>query len=115
MWVRRRDRTGRIELLPYQDPAARARFRGVPSEAFEGAIQLLLPGNIRFEGARAVEEVLRLLPAGRVPGLLFSLPGARRLAGRVYGWVARNRRRLGCPAHCRRGGAPGKGVAGSPR
>ena len=115
MWVRRRDRTGRLELLPYQDPAARARFRGVPNEAFEGALQLLLPGNVRHEGARAVEEVLRLLPAGRIPGLLFSLPGARLLAGRVYGWVARNRRRLGCPAHCPRGGAPEEGVAGSRR
>ena len=106
MWVRRRDRTGRLELLPYQDPAATARFRGVPDEAFEGALQLLLPGGVRFEGARAVEEVLRLLPAGRIPGLLFSLPGARPLARKVYGWVARNRRRLGCSAHCPRDGAP---------
>ena len=88
MWVRRRDRTGRLELLPYQDPAATARFRGVPDEAFEGALQLLLPGGVRFEGARAVEEVLRLLPAGRIPSLLFSLPGARPLARKVYGWVA---------------------------
>ena len=88
MWIRRRDRTGQLELLPYQDPEARARFRGVPKEAFEGALQLLLPGGGPIRGARAVEEVLRLLPAGRVPGLLFSLPGARLLAGRVYGWVA---------------------------
>ncbi|MDE0394550.1 MAG: DUF393 domain-containing protein [Gammaproteobacteria bacterium] len=109
-WVRRNDRTGRLELLPYQDPAARARFRGVPNEAFEGALQLLLPGNVRYEGARAVEEVLRLLPAGRIPGLLFSLPGSRLLAGRVYGWIARNRRSLGCPAHCPRRGAPEQGV-----
>ena len=113
MWIRRRDRTGQLELLPYQDPEARARFRGVPEEAFEGALQLLLPGNVRYEGARAVEEVLRLLPAGRVPGILFSLPGARLLAGRVYGWIARNRRGLGCSAHCRTGGAPEGGVAGS--
>lgn len=105
-WVRRRDRTGRLELLPYQDPAARARFRGVPTETFEGALQLLLPGNVRYEGARAVEEVLLLLPAGRIPGLLFSLPGARPLARKVYGWVARNRRRLGCSAHCPRSGGP---------
>ena len=115
MWVRRRDRTGRLELLPYQDPAARARFRGVPDEAFEGALQLLLPGGVRFEGADAVEEVLRLLPAGRIPGLLFWLPRARPLARRVYGWVARNRRRLGCSAHCPTVGLPDKGVTDSRR
>ncbi len=113
-WIRRRDPDGRIELLAYQDPASRARFGTLPDEAFEGALQLLLPDGARVEGARAVEEVLRRLPAGRAPRLLFALPGARPLAGAVYRWMARNRRRFGCGVHCSRPPARPRDAGPSP-
>ncbi len=99
-WIRARDREDLIELLPYQDPSVAERFPHVPAAAFEEAIQLIGPGGERLEGARAVEEILRLIPGARIVAPAFRIPGVRPLAEWVYGLVARNRRHFGCAAHC---------------
>jgi predicted DCC family thiol-disulfide oxidoreductase YuxK len=98
-WIRRRDRAGAIELLPYQDPTLRERFPELPIERCRESIQLLTPGGGRVEGAAALEATLRLLPGVRrlAPG--FRIPGVRPLADSVYRQVAR-RRHLGCGTHC---------------
>ena len=49
-----------------------------------------------FRGYFAFKEILRRLPLTWPLLLLFHLPGADAIGPRVYAWVARNRRRLGC-------------------
>lgn len=103
-WVTSTDRVGRIEVLPYHDPEVARRFPGIPPEDMERAMQLLAPGGERWQGARAAEETLSLLPRWRLLAPFFRIPGVRAVAARVYTWVAGNRRRLGCGSHC---GLPG--------
>ncbi len=99
-WIRDRDREGRFEFLPFQDPEVPRRYPEVDPADFEGALQLFTPEGTRFQGARAAEEILRLLPGWRAAHPLFRIPGVRTLARWVYARVARNRHRLGCGEHC---------------
>ena len=47
-----------------------------------------------------LEQVIDLMPKGRLVTWIFSIPFVRPLAERFYRWFARNRYRLGCGAHC---------------
>ena len=53
-----------------------------------------------WEGARAVEQLVRVLPRGPRLGWVFRLPFARPLFAWGYRNFARNRRRFGCGEHC---------------
>jgi predicted DCC family thiol-disulfide oxidoreductase YuxK len=99
-WVRERDRGERVEIVPYQDPDVPRRFPEIPPDRFPRAMQLVSPEGERWEGARAAEEILRLLPKWRWVAPFFRIPLVRPVADRVYRWVARNRGRLGCGDHC---------------
>ena len=67
-------------------------------------MHLVSPDGRVFAGAEALAPLLRLLPRGGLWAASLALPGANRLAGAVYGWVARRRHRLGCASPvCRRG------------
>lgn len=99
-WIRLRDRDGRVEAIPFQDPAVPERFPEIPPERFTQAMQLVSPLGRRWEGARAAEELLRLLPRWRGLAPFFRIPLVRTIADRAYRWVARNRGRLGCGDHC---------------
>ena len=65
-------------------------------------MQLVLPDGRVLAGADAAPEILRRIPRWRWIASFFALPGARPVARRVYGWIARNRMRLSCGL---RGGA----------
>jgi predicted DCC family thiol-disulfide oxidoreductase YuxK len=94
--IRRWDRRNTIELMP---AAERFRVRGLPplSDAqLDAAMHFVLSDGRVLSGGRAIPELLRLLPGGRLPRLLFHLPGVQRLADVTYGWVARRRHRFGC-------------------
>ena len=95
------DRRQSIEIVPSQVVEVRMRFPWIPAQAYEEAIQLVAPGGETWQGADAVEELLNILPRGRWIAWVFGVPGVRRIADRVYRWVARNRHRLGCSTHCR--------------
>ena len=99
-WIRLRDRDGRVETLPFHDAVVPLRFPEIPPERFTQAMQLVSPRGKRWEGARAAEELLRLLPRWRAVAPFFRIPLVRTLADRVYRWVARNRGNLGCRDHC---------------
>ena len=77
-----------------------ARFPWSPREAYGKAIQLVGPGGATFQGAAAIEQLLGILPRGRLIAWVFHIPGIRVLADRIYRWVARNRYRMGCGEHC---------------
>lgn len=105
-WVRSADRGDSLEILPYQAPVIAERFPRVPRGDMEAAMQLVSPAGERWQGARAVERILQLLPRWRVLAFFFRIPGVRVVARYVYGLVARNRRRLGCGNHCAVGAGP---------
>ena len=98
--VRRWDRGGRIEVLPLQSPDVVQRFPSLARTALMEAMHFVEPDGRVSRGAGAAERMLGVLPLGWGIGWLFHLPLARPVADRIYGWVARNRTRLGCGEHC---------------
>ena len=93
-------RTGLLELVSSQTPGVQARFPWIPARAYTESVQLVGPGGQTWQGARAVEQILDVLPKGGLVSWVFKLPFARPLAERFYRWFARNRYRLGCGEHC---------------
>jgi predicted DCC family thiol-disulfide oxidoreductase YuxK len=93
--------TGReMEVVSSQAPGVQARFPWIPARAYMESIQVVGPGGETWQGAAAIEQILRVLPKGGLVRWVFSLPFARPVAERFYRWFARNRYRLGCGAHC---------------
>jgi predicted DCC family thiol-disulfide oxidoreductase YuxK len=82
--LRKWDRDGRIEIVPSQAAGVTARFPWIPARAY----------------AAAIEELLNILPKGRLASWVFKIPFVRPLADRIYKWFARHRYRLGCGEHC---------------
>ena len=98
--IRGWDRFERFEIVASQAPGVQPRFPWIPAEAYRESVQLIGPGGSTWQGAAAVERVLDVLPKGKLITWIFSIPGARPLAERIYRWVARNRYKLGCGEHC---------------
>ena len=98
-WDTRRE----LEIIPFQAPEVRERFSWIPEEDFDRSMQLVEAGSgerKRRQGAAALEELLRVLPRGRVISWLFRIPFARPIVERAYRTFARNRKRFGCGEHC---------------
>lgn len=95
------DRDAQLDILASQDPGIAARFPSIPTEAYKDALQLIGPGGQTWQGAAAIEQLIRILPKGRLMSWAFAIPLARPVADRFYRWFARNRYRLGCSDHCR--------------
>lgn len=100
--LERWDSRSEIEVVPSQAAGVMARFPWIPARAYDDAMQLIGPDGATWQGADAVEKLLDVLPRGGWARWIFHLPFARALADQLYRWVARNRYRLGCGAHCRR-------------
>lgn len=89
-----------LEIVPSQAAGVMARFPWIPERAFADAIQLVGPHGETWQGAAAIEELLDILPRGRLISWIFRIPFVRVLADKFYRWFARNRHHLGCGAHC---------------
>lgn len=98
--LERWDRDDQIELIPYQNSSVLARFPWIPAEAYARAVQLVGPGGETWQGAAAVEQLLRILPHGGLLAWVFDVPLVGRALDRFYRWFARNRYRFGCGEHC---------------
>jgi predicted DCC family thiol-disulfide oxidoreductase YuxK len=98
--VLRRWEDGNLEVVPFQAAGVMARFPWIPAAAYAQALQLIGPGGRTWQGAAAIEQLLNILPRGRLISWVFRIPFARRLADRFYRWFARNRYKLGCGEHC---------------
>jgi predicted DCC family thiol-disulfide oxidoreductase YuxK len=98
--LRKWDRNHRLEVVSSQQQGVMARFPWIPPGAYAEALQLVAADGTTWQGASAIEELLRILPRGRLIAWVFSVPYVRVLADRFYRWFARNRYRLGCGAHC---------------
>ena len=98
--LRKWDRREELEIVPSQAPGVMARFPWIPAHAYAEALQMIGPGGETWSGARAVEQILLVVPKGTLIAWLFKVPFVRVLADRFYRWFARNRYRLGCGDHC---------------
>lgn len=76
------------------------RLEPVPGPMTIEALQLIDAHGHTWQGAAAVEQLLNILPRGKLVAWLFKVPFVRVAADRVYKWFARNRYRLGCGEHC---------------
>lgn len=105
-WVARLarwDRAGRIELVPSEERSAIAGLPHIDDTELDRAMHLVTPDGRVYRGARSVPPLLRYLPGGMVLRPLFSIPGVRPIADRLYERIAANRHRLGCGGTaCRR-------------
>jgi len=90
-WVERRDRAGRISVRPSQEAGLIERL-GLSREEADRASWAVEAEGRKFEGAAAINRVLRELGAGwRLVGSLYELPPIRWVEDRYYGRVARRR------------------------
>lgn len=94
------DTRGEIETLPSQNTTVLSRFPWIPPEAYTEALQLIGPGGATWQGADAVERLLRTLPHGGWLGWIFHIPLVDTFFDRFYRWFARNRYHFGCGEHC---------------
>ncbi len=94
--IRRWDRRSRLAFLPASERFSVPDLPTLSDDDVDAAMHLVLPDGRVLSGGRAVPELLRLLPGGGVPRLLFHVPGIPWLAGAGYDWVARRRHRFGC-------------------
>jgi predicted DCC family thiol-disulfide oxidoreductase YuxK len=96
-WDRNRD----LEIIPSQTPGVREKFPWITPRAYFESIQVVRKEDGKtWQGATALEELLNVLPKGRLISWLFRIPLVRPLVDKAYGWFARNRYKLGCGDHC---------------
>jgi predicted DCC family thiol-disulfide oxidoreductase YuxK len=99
--LRKWDRNHALEIVPSQAPGVCERFPWISSRAYADSIQVVRATDGRtWQAAGALEELLKVLPKGRLISWLFRIPLARPLADRFYRWFARNRTHFGCGDHC---------------
>jgi predicted DCC family thiol-disulfide oxidoreductase YuxK len=95
------DRKRELEIIPSQTPGVHARFPWIPQRSYAESVQVIRNSDGKtWQATAAIEELLRVLPKGRLISWLFKIPFARPLAERFYRWFARNRYRMGCSEHC---------------
>ena len=98
--LRKWDRGGMIEILPSQNSCVRSRFPWIPDRAYLESVQLIGRGGRTWQGAAAIEQIIDLMPKGKLITWVFSIPFVRPLAEKFYRWFAKNRYKLGCGEHC---------------
>ena len=94
------DRNQILEIVPSQQPGVQARFPWIPARAYLESVQVIGANGETFQGARAIEQLITVLPKGRFISWVFRIPFVRPLAEKFYRWFAKNRYMLGCGAHC---------------
>jgi predicted DCC family thiol-disulfide oxidoreductase YuxK len=95
------DRKHELEIIPSQAPGIRERFPWIPPRAYVESVQVIRASDGRtWQAAAALEELLKVLPKGRLVSWLFKIPLVRPLVDLFYRWFARNRYRFGCGEHC---------------
>jgi predicted DCC family thiol-disulfide oxidoreductase YuxK len=95
------DRNNQLEIIPSQTPGLATRFPWIPERAYIESLQLIRARDGKtWQGAASIEQLLDVLPKGRLVSWIFSIPFARPIAEKGYRWFARNRYHLGCGDHC---------------
>jgi predicted DCC family thiol-disulfide oxidoreductase YuxK len=95
------DRNHELEIIPSQAPGIRERFPWIPLRSYIESVQVVRASDgMTWQAAAALEELLKILPKGRLISWLFKIPLVRPLVDLFYRWFARNRYRFGCGEHC---------------
>jgi predicted DCC family thiol-disulfide oxidoreductase YuxK len=95
------DRNHELEIIPSQALRARERFPWIPARAYAESVQVIRTSDGQtWQAGAALEELLKVMPKGRLVSWLFKVPFVRPLADKLYWWFARNRYRMGCGEHC---------------
>jgi predicted DCC family thiol-disulfide oxidoreductase YuxK len=95
------DRNHLLEIIPSQAPGVHARFPWIPEQAYTESVQLIRSSDGKtWQAAGALEELMKIMPKGRLFSWLFKIPFVRPLVDKLYRWFARNRYRMGCGDHC---------------
>ncbi len=95
------DRNSALEVIPSQTAGVGARFPWIPQRSYAESLQMIRNADGKtWQGGAALEELLNVLPKGRMISWLFRIPFVRPLVDRFYQWFARNRYRMGCGEHC---------------
>ncbi len=95
------DGKNEMEILPSQTPGLHARFPWIPARAYLESVQVIETHTGRtWQGAAALEQILDIVPKGKLISWIFSIPFVRPIAEKIYRWFARNRYKLGCGEHC---------------
>ena len=95
------DRNHELEMIPSQTPGVQARFPWITPRAYVDSIQVVRTRDGKtWQAGAALEELLNVLPKGRLISSLFKIPFMRPLVDKLYMWFARNRYRFGCGEHC---------------
>jgi predicted DCC family thiol-disulfide oxidoreductase YuxK len=95
--------TSELNFVNVQDPAAMSAFPMVERAAALGQMFVLDPSGNLSAGYDGFVALLPALPTLRPLRHLLRLPRVRVVGRRVYGWVARNRYRLGGSVSCEGG------------
>jgi predicted DCC family thiol-disulfide oxidoreductase YuxK len=86
---------GEFEFLPKQAPGLEERFPALASDEFATGMRFVAVDGTVSVGADAVYQIARGMRGVLIVAWLYRVPGLRRVARVAYGWVARNRQRLG--------------------
>jgi predicted DCC family thiol-disulfide oxidoreductase YuxK len=102
-WVRRRDRAGRVLVIPNQAPGALDRY-GLTRDQADRAAWTVEADGTRLEGAAAINRLLREIGgAWRMPAAIYRLRPVAALEEAFYRWFAKRRsrfHRLGVTPEC---------------
>jgi predicted DCC family thiol-disulfide oxidoreductase YuxK len=91
-WLRRRDRAGRLEFLPYQEAEVAIRYPALDPGRLAEALHVITPDGRVHVGVDAVAAIFARLPGWSLLAHVLALPGMRALARPVYTWIAERRR-----------------------
>ncbi|HKR09392.1 MAG TPA: DUF393 domain-containing protein [Gemmatimonadaceae bacterium] len=95
------DKNHILEIIPSQAAGVHARFPWIPTHAYTESVQVIRNRDGKtWQAAAALEELLEIMPKGRLISWLFKIPFVRPIVDRFYRWFARNRYRMGCGDHC---------------
>ncbi|HEY3112541.1 MAG TPA: DUF393 domain-containing protein [Gemmatimonadaceae bacterium] len=99
--LRKWDKNHQLEITPSQAPGVQARFPWIPARSYMESVQVIRTRDGKtWQAAAALEELLNLMPKGRLISWLFKIPFVTPLVDKFYRWFARNRYRMGCGDHC---------------
>jgi len=91
--VQRFNSKQRVAFLDVHDPSVKQRFPQVDPEVALRWMQAVDASGRVSSGADAWARIGLLLPGWNLIAWILLLPGIHWIAGRIYGWIARNRYR----------------------
>lgn len=93
--IQSRDDGGYFEYAPKQTPGLDARFPQLAQGDFNAGMRLVHPNGAVSVGADAVYEIARRVRGWRRLAWLYRVPVLHAICRAGYGWIARNRYKLG--------------------